>query len=79
LSPVIVAGVDTIDITAASTDIFALNHSEYAESNDVLQDLGKLIQEGLRHPDRRFKKLKIVTSAKGSYWRYAADSQDSPP
>jgi esterase/lipase superfamily enzyme len=70
--PIIVSGVDTIDVTAASTDVFALNHSGYAENNELLQDIGKLIQSGLRPPDARLPSLKRVDTDKGEYWRYAA-------
>ena len=70
--PLIVSGVDTIDITAASTDVFAFNHSGYAEHNDLLQDIGKLIQSGVRPPDVRLPVLKRVTTDRGDYWRYSA-------
>jgi esterase/lipase superfamily enzyme len=69
--PLVLPGIDTIDVTAASTDVFTLNHSGYAENNALLSDIGKLIESGLRPPDVRFDKLKPVTSSKGSYWRYA--------
>jgi len=68
--PLVVAGVDTIDVTAASTDVFALNHSDYAQNNDLLTDIGKLIATGLRPPDVRFDKLKPVNPGKNEYWRY---------
>ncbi len=68
--PLIMPGIDTIDVTAASTDVFALNHSDYAENNNLLRDIGKLILSGLRPPDQRFPNLKKVTTARGDYWRY---------
>lgn len=68
--PLIVPGIDTIDVTAASTDTFALNHSGYAENNELLDDIGALIEKGLRPPDQRLDKLKRVTTDKGDYWRY---------
>jgi esterase/lipase superfamily enzyme len=68
--PLVVGGIDTIDVTAASTDIFALNHSDYAENNDLLVDIAKLITTGQRPPDRRFDKLKRVHEEKKEYWRY---------
>lgn len=71
--PLVVAGVDTIDVTAASTDVFALNHSDYAQNNDLLTDIGKLIATGLRPPDVRFNKLKAVNPGKNEYWRYSAE------
>ncbi len=68
--PVVAAGIDTIDVTAASTDVFALNHSGYAENNDLLQDLGALIENGIRPPEVRSKKIKAIASPEGEYWRY---------
>ncbi len=68
--PLIVPGIDTIDVTAASTDTFALNHSGYAENNELLDDIGALIEKGLRPPDQRLDKLKRITTEKGDYWRY---------
>lgn len=68
--PLVVAGVDSIDVTAASTDIFALNHSDYAQNNDLLADIAKLITTGKRPPDRRFDRLKPVNLGKKEYWRY---------
>lgn len=70
--PVIVPGIDTIDMTGASTDVFALNHSGYAQNTEVLEDIGRLILNGLRPPDQRFEKLKPVVSDRGEYWRYQA-------
>ena len=71
-SPLIVPGVDTIDVTAASTDTFALNHSGYAQNNVLLQDIGKLILDGVRPPDQRFPEMQRVDTDKGEYWRYRA-------
>ncbi|MGI9403896.1 MAG: alpha/beta hydrolase, partial [Hyphomicrobium sp.] len=68
--PLIVPGIDTIDVTAASTDTLAINHSGYAENNELLYDIGELIKKGLRPPDQRLKKLKRITTDKGDYWRY---------
>jgi len=68
--PLIVPGIDTIDVTAASTDTFALNHSGYAENNELLDDIGAIIEKGLRPPDQRLDKLKRITTDRGDYWRY---------
>lgn len=68
--PLIVSGVETIDITRASTDSLALNHSGYAENNDLLQDIGKLILSGLRPPEQRLPTLMRTASPRGDYWRY---------
>jgi esterase/lipase superfamily enzyme len=68
--PVIIAGIDTIDVTATSTDLLALNHSTYAEKSALLNDIGLLLQTGERPPERRIPILRKVSTAKGDFWRY---------
>ncbi len=71
--PLIIPGVDTIDVTAVSTDSLGLNHSGYAENNALLNDIKLLLQTGERPPDKRIPILETVkTSAGGAYWRYPA-------
>ncbi|MEO1266186.1 MAG: alpha/beta hydrolase [Pseudomonadota bacterium] len=75
--PVIVAGMDTIDVTAiaSSTDYFALNHSGYAENKALLSDLQLLIQTGERPPEKRVPILQRVTTPGGDYWKYPSRVQ----
>lgn len=69
--PLIVPGVDTIDVTEVSTDSLGLHHSGYAENNALLNDIKLLIQTGERPPDKRIPILKRMTTAAGAaYWRY---------
>jgi esterase/lipase superfamily enzyme len=68
--PIVIDGIDTIDATATSMDSVGINHSGYAENNALLQDIGKLIGEGVRPPEVRLPTLERVETAKGAYWRY---------
>ncbi len=68
--PLLVPGVDTIDVTASSMDGLGLNHSGYAENNALLNDIGLLRQTGERPPDRRIPILERIKTGKGDYWRY---------
>ena len=69
--PLVVPGVDTIDVTSVSTDSLGLNHSGYAENNALLNDIKLLIQTGERPPDKRIPILERMTTASGAaYWRY---------
>ena len=69
--PLVIDGIDTIDISATSTDMLALNHSIYAERTALLNDIGLLLQTGERPPDRRIPILqRVTTSNGGSFWRY---------
>jgi esterase/lipase superfamily enzyme len=68
--PVIVPGVDTIDVTETSTDLLALNHSLYAERSALLNDIGLLLQTGERPPESRVPILQRVHTQRGDFWRY---------
>ena len=68
--PLILPGIDTIDVTAASTDTFAINHSGYASNNKLLEDIGELLKTGLRPPNERPLKPGKVSGPGGDYWRY---------
>lgn len=69
--PLIIPGVDTIDVSAVSTDSLGLNHSGYAENNTLLNDIKLLIQTGQRPPNKRVPSLEALTTAQGgAYWRY---------
>ena len=54
--PIVIAGIDTIDVTQTSTDMLALNHSSYAEKGALLNDIGLLAADRraaarAAHPD----------------------------
>jgi esterase/lipase superfamily enzyme len=68
--PVLMPGIDTIDVTQAGTDYLALNHSLYAEKDALLNDIGLLLRTGERPPDRRVPILQRITTPKGEFWRY---------
>ncbi len=68
--PVVVPGIDTIDITAVGSSLFSLNHSEYAENRLLAEDIGQLLQKGVHPPTARNSTLRLVNFSGGSYWRF---------
>jgi esterase/lipase superfamily enzyme len=71
IGPLIIPGVDTIDVTAVSTDALGLNHSGYAENPALLDDVKALVEYGVRPPDQRMKDLIIMqTESGGTFWRF---------
>ena len=68
--PVIVAGIDSIDITRLSTSYLAIHQSGYAEHTDLLTDIGQIIRHGTRPWSGRLKAYKPVSVPSGTYWRY---------
>lgn len=68
--PIVLPGIDTIDVTQTSTDTLALNHSGYAEKEALLNDIALLIRTGERPPEKRIPILQKVNTSAGVYWRY---------
>lgn len=75
--PVIVAGVDSIDITQASTDLFSINHAGFATRTQLIDDMRALIETGAHPPDQRLSLEKnaydmkpVKTASGGIYWQY---------
>ncbi len=68
-APVVVDGVDTIDVSAASTDALALNHSVYAEDSALLTDIRLLLRTGKRPPPQRNTVFQKISGEIGDFWR----------
>jgi tetratricopeptide (TPR) repeat protein len=67
--PLIVPGVDTIDISEAGTSLFSLNHDLYSSNRILVADMRRIIEKSERPPDKRTRELEPITSSDGTYWR----------
>jgi esterase/lipase superfamily enzyme len=72
LGPIVVSGIDTIDVSALSTEYLSLNHSSYAEKTGLLKDIELVLRTGVRPPEIRLPVLLRIkgTAGQGDYWRY---------
>ena len=68
--PLIITGVETVDITNAGTSYFALNHDVYASNPILVADMQRIIEKGEHPPDKRTKEFEPVVSKDGTYWRF---------
>ena len=68
--PIIVAGVDSIDVSAIPTDSF-WGHDRYADRRELLEDIWRLVSKGVHPPDSRSQRFKIEGKAGQVFWRYA--------
>lgn len=68
--PIVEDGIDTIDVSAVSTDVFALNHSRYASSSTLLNDISLMVRNGVRPPDTRMPILKQKPLGTLQYWYF---------
>lgn len=69
-APLVFTNVDTVDVSSAKTDYFGLNHSAYAESFLLLNDIAVLLRDGTRPPGVRTPLLKERNTQQGPYWKY---------
>jgi len=67
--PVVVTGVDTLDVTAVSTDFLSLNHSVYADGKVLLNDISLIFRTSGKPLDRMPILEKKLLSGQ-EYWRY---------
>jgi esterase/lipase superfamily enzyme len=67
--PVIVAGVDSIDVSAIPTDSF-WGHDRYADRRELLEDIWRLVSTGLRPPESRNQHYKVLGKVGAEFWRY---------
>ena len=72
--PLVVAGIDTIDVTAVNTELFSLNHSGYAKRPVILKDIEKLIKTSQRPPKQRLPILLEKGSGNNRYWSYPTEN-----
>lgn len=69
--PLVMKGLDTIDVSQANTDFFNLNHSTFADRAQLLADIRGLIEKGIRPPNVRLSAYQLVTMPSGAtYWRF---------
>ena len=72
--PVLVAGVDSVDVSGLNTSYFGIGHSIFGDALPLLQDMGKLFATGYHPPsvrDRSFQE-NAAPNAAGTFWRWAA-------
>ena len=70
--PVLVGGVDSVDVSLLNTSYFTTSHSTFGDALPLLQDIGKLFATGYHPPsvrDRGFKENAAPQNA-GIYWRW---------
>ncbi|VIO69549.1 hypothetical protein CI1B_27550 [Bradyrhizobium ivorense] len=70
--PTLVPGIETIDVSAIGSDMFALNHSTYSTSRAVLDDIGRIISSTahLKPPQRTPTLRSMPDELNTTYWMY---------
>jgi Alpha/beta hydrolase of unknown function (DUF900) len=72
--PLIVTGMDTIDVTSVGNELFGLNHGVYAATRSLVNDIKILLKSKVRPPNERIPEIRPVPEGLGiaaKYWRFA--------
>ncbi|MEO0620094.1 MAG: hypothetical protein AAFZ01_12560, partial [Pseudomonadota bacterium] len=73
--PVVINGVDTIDVSATQQGFLSVNHNTFAEASELVKDIRKLFLSGIRPPARRTPDLETVPLGSDVYWRFRTGAQ----
>jgi esterase/lipase superfamily enzyme len=68
--PVILSGLDTIDVTAIGDEFLGLNHTEFATNRSVMDDLRILLDKQQRASRLNQIRAYPETTDGPHYWRY---------
>jgi esterase/lipase superfamily enzyme len=71
--PILVDGVDTIDVTAIGAEMFGLGHDPFASTRSVLNDIAIILSTGTRPPNKRLVEIRgMPVGAVPKWWRYSS-------
>ena len=74
--PVIVTGVDTIDVSKVGTlGFFVTNHSLYAEREPLVVDMTTLFTQNTHPPSARSSRFMLAGTAPRNHWKYESRKQ----
>lgn len=66
--PLLVPGVETIDVSLASSSFFAMNHTTFAERSQLVADMKELFK-GKHPPNDRGPTIELIGKAPLPHWR----------
>lgn len=70
MTPTVVKGVETIDVTAAGSSLLGFNHDLYATNPTIFNDMRLLLERSDHPPDKRSPAFMPVGTKDGMYWLY---------
>lgn len=70
--PLIVPGVDAIDVTVMGDEVLGINHDTFATNRSLIDDISLLLQ-GIRPPSKRLVQIRSMPegAVPPLFWRYA--------
>lgn len=71
--PIVLNGIETVDVTAVGDELFGLNHNTFAGNRSLIDDIGRMLYNQTHPPGERSPQIRGVPEGTDSprYWRYA--------
>src|SRR6185503_10465180 len=79
VGPSVVAGVETIDTTAAGSSFLGLNHDLYVTNPVIFNDMRSMLKQGMHPPDKRSPAFASTATPDGTFWLYRRDAVGGQP
>jgi len=69
--PIVLPGLETLDVTALGEEMFGLNHTTFAQARPLIDDISLILSES-RHAPRLAQERPMPENASApKYWRFA--------
>ena len=70
--PIVVAGVESIDVAALGGELFGLNHDVFASSRSAIDDIGLILNRHVHPPEARLPEIRGVPidAVSPRFWKY---------
>jgi len=71
--PILVDGIETIDVTPIGAEVFGLGHGPFASTRSILNDIALIISTGTRPPNKRLAEIRGMPIGERlpKWWRYS--------
>ncbi len=78
--PVVVDGVETVDVSSIGVELFGLNHDTFAGTRELIEDMGKIFYQSVHPPDKRSQRILPMpeSPAQPRYWSFTKKKENAP-
>jgi len=69
--PIVLPGLETLDVSALGEEMFGLNHNTFAQTRPLIDDIQLILREGRRAPRLAEERPMPENASVPTYWRFA--------
>ena len=69
--PIVLPNLETLDVTALGEEMFGLNHTTFAQTRPLIDDINLILRDGMRAPRLAQERAVPERAVSPRYWRFA--------